>query len=92
MIDTINEYTDAGATVALVAYGSEADLKRFQPDWTGTVEEHRDVLALVVAGVPDRNVRLVQMNRRYYEAWLDGRDDSTALRSAWAATIVDRNL
>jgi hypothetical protein len=91
MIDTIKEFTDPGATVALVAYGLESDLKRFQPDWAGTVEDHREVLSLVVASVPERNVRLVQMNRHDYYAWLDGREDSSALRSAWAATIVNRN-
>ena len=90
MVDAVGELTGPGGTVALVAYASEADLLRFHPDWAGTLQEHRQVLNAVALTVTDRTIQLVQMNRRYYESWLDGREDSTAMRSAWAATIVAR--
>ena len=53
MVDAVGELTGPGGTVALVAYASEADLLRFQPDWAGTLQEHRQVLnAVALTGPP----------------------------------------
>lgn len=74
--------------IVLLRYRENADLWHFRPDFKPLpTTTHGALLARCRAALADLHVktRIVYMEPQAYGQWLDGRKDSEALRSEWAA-------
>lgn len=80
--------------VVLLRYRTDEDLYRFQPDFRNTllpVTYHAALLARLTKRLNKKgiNTRIFYMDVEAYEEWLNGRPDSTALRSEWGSHEVN---
>lgn len=76
------------ADIVLLRYRENADLWHFLPDFKPLpTTTHGALLARCRAALADLHVktRIVYMEPQAYAQWMDGRKDSEALRSEWAA-------
>lgn len=80
--------------VTLLRYRTDDDLYRFQPDFKNSLlptTYHAALLARLSRRLAQKgiNASIVYMDVEAYEAWLDGRPDSTTMRAEWGATEIN---
>lgn len=74
------------AQIDLVRYRTDADLWRFQPEFSPLPATcHGMLLSRIMREIDFLPVRIIYMQPENYEAWLNGRKDSSELRARWAS-------